>query len=63
MRIYQLSIAKDGKFFFRTDKIQAFLEEIKPIIETLTKKFPAGEGYLISLTSQDAIYQSEDVPN
>jgi hypothetical protein len=53
---YEINVAKNGKHFFATDERSITQEwELKEALKVFNEKFPASEGYTISVTKWERI--------
>lgn len=53
---YEINVAKNGVHFFATDERSVTDEwKLKVVLKTIEEKFPASEGYTISVTKWERI--------
>lgn len=60
MNRYQFSVARDGKFLFRTDVIKD-VAEMRDVESVLLVKFQRADGYVITRNEFPATYTSVEV--
>jgi hypothetical protein len=57
---YQISVAMNGRFLFRTDK---FRDNVPAIGKLFVEKFPKSEGYSVSLSKHDTTFTTLKLDN
>ena len=60
LHTYQVSVAQNGRFIFRTDKNYGEME-IVPVIELIFSKFPQSEGFTVTINKFPAQFESSQV--